>query len=306
MQTSTLFLPGGKFVFFLHSVLYHRNSGCQGESFKSEHYHLISILLSRKRRQLFEKIVFFWRNAQNQEKNFGLQENIFFAILKVEKILITGKDVTPYDPDQKEKTDSADCPSRRLGSDCRRSDPLAFAGADTPKALEPLYNQTTGELMGYTVLEGSPKEEENRSLPLPMASFTPPEGWTQTLNAAEYADRFSTGYVDEYQSLENDYTTLTFSQQYAVEGDTLPAGQEVRWEFSGDLLAGRRIWAGPGLSHGSVLGGWAHLVYYFLPLRSRSGSQSDAGVGEPGGYPGRPSAHSFPVDPGPEAATPPF
>lgn len=102
-------------------------------------------------------------------------------------------------------------------------------GRDTPKALEPLYNQTTGELMGYTVLEGSPKEEENRSLPLPMASFTPPEGWTQTLNAAEYADRFSTGYVDEYQSLENDYTTLTFSQQYAVEGDTLPAGQEVQF-----------------------------------------------------------------------------
>ena len=27
-------------------------------------------------------------------------------------------------------------------------------GRDTPKALEPLYNQTTGELMGYTVLEG--------------------------------------------------------------------------------------------------------------------------------------------------------
>lgn len=112
-------------------------------------------------------------------------------------------------------------------------------GRGETQVLQAQYNQTTGELMHYTILTGAPKEEEDRSLPLPMASFTPPEGWTQTLNAAEYADRFSTGYVDEYQSQENENTTLTFSQQFAVEGNTVDSGQEVRF---GDLQVIYRQW----------------------------------------------------------------
>ena len=102
-------------------------------------------------------------------------------------------------------------------------------GRGTPQVLEPVYNQATGELMHYTILEGAPKEEEDRPLPLPLASFTPPEGWTQTLDAAAYADRFSIGYQDIYQSTENDYTTLTFSQQYGVEGSTVDGGQQVQF-----------------------------------------------------------------------------
>ena len=105
-------------------------------------------------------------------------------------------------------------------------------GQGAPKVLEAQYNQTTGELMHYTILEGASKEEEDRPLPLPMATFTPTEDWVQTVNAAEYADRFSTGYQDIYQSKENDYTTLTFSQQYAVEDGTVDPGQEVQF---GDL-----------------------------------------------------------------------
>lgn len=107
-------------------------------------------------------------------------------------------------------------------------------GRDAPSPLEAMVNQKNGEVIQYTVAEGMSQEEAQQSLPPPMASFTPPEDWKQILDGAEHAGSYSMGYVDQYlKEEEGQYTALlTFSQRYAVAGETVEAGQEVRF---GDL-----------------------------------------------------------------------
>lgn len=132
-----------------------------------------------------------------------------------------------------------------------------------PQVLEPQYNPVTGELLHYTIVQGVSSEEAEQLGPPPMASFTPPEGWTQIRNAAEYADQFSTGYEDLYRSAENQVTTLGFSQQYAMQGTELVGGQEVQF---GDrqVIYTQRINENPDLGYSTqvnwVEGEWLFTI----------------------------------------------
>lgn len=73
---------------------------------------------------------------------------------------------------------------------------------------------STGETE-YTVANGL---ESNAELPQPMPfySFTPPEGYTQVVNARETANRFSTQYYDEYQDSNREIISLTQQPAYVA------------------------------------------------------------------------------------------
>lgn len=91
------------------------------------------------------------------------------------------------------------------------------------------YSQTTGEAMSCSLQQGLPEEENLWERDLPLYTFHPGPEWEQTQNAAQQANQFSLIHQDVYQGEGS--TALTFTQQFAVEGDTVPVGQEV---FFGD------------------------------------------------------------------------
>ena len=87
-------------------------------------------------------------------------------------------------------------------------------------------NQTT-----YIILNGFDWREDY-PYALPFYSFAMPQGYTHTVNAETSANRFSTGYTDQYQTPEGD--TLEFRQSFASSN----------WRFNGEGEFQEMIYAG--------------------------------------------------------------
>ncbi len=92
------------------------------------------------------------------------------------------KDVTFHDPDQTEETDSADCPSRRPGGDCRRGDLLLLLGREEEyKPFDVRRDQNTNAIT-YCAVKGEMELnfQTVSSIQLPCYSFLPTQGVTMT------------------------------------------------------------------------------------------------------------------------------
>ena len=98
-------------------------------------------------------------------------------------------------------------------------------GRETERPFSATYSEATGQVLSYSLQQGLSQDENLWQRDLPLYTFCPGEGWEQIQDAAEQANQFSLVHQDVYRG--EGVATLTFTQQFAVEGDTIPAGQEV-------------------------------------------------------------------------------
>ena len=92
-----------------------------------------------------------------------------------------------------------------------------------PEAEKPfliLRDQDNSEIVSCTLSQGLTQEQwDNPEEPLPIFSFTPPDGFQQTLDAAQAANHLSYQYWDEYQNREG--VKLILIQRRALEDTSL-------------------------------------------------------------------------------------
>lgn len=105
-----------------------------------------------------------------------------------------------------------------------------WMGGQTKSPFALSENSTNGQTFSYVLQQGLEREEDIQIRNLPIYTFTPGAEWKQTENGAEQMNQFSKRCKDVYQM--GSVTTLTFTQEFAVKGTTIPSGQEVKF---GDL-----------------------------------------------------------------------
>ena len=103
-------------------------------------------------------------------------------------------------------------------------------GAGEKKSFEILRDQTTGEILGCVLQEGSMLGDITP--PLDLYSFTPPEHWVHIHDAAATANQFSVNYLDDY--LDETNTMISFQQQPAYRQDNIESPESLQEIQFGD------------------------------------------------------------------------
>ena len=125
------------------------------------------------------------------------------------------------------------------------------AAPEEEKPFLILRDQDSNEIVSCTLSQGVPREQwESPENFLPIYSFTPPDGFQQTVDSTQTANRLSYQYRDEYQN--QDGVKLVLIQRWAMEGTALKLPQDAQEVQFGQLQV--IYYQGTGLDETSLWG----------------------------------------------------